>query len=420
MLFGYNWKQLGFDFNGVQYVNDTAKQWNPDGIYFEEELDDKDQFFIQYNNVPVGFEVHKKRMFITVPRRRFGIPSTLNYVDITAESTRSPLLKPYPDVDSVISFVSVYRPRVDVCGRLWLVDTGLLEVPNSRVQIKQPEVIVFDLATDKEIVRYQFKQSDLFNGTTSGFISITVDVTRTNCDNAYAYINDLATGGLVVFSLKERDSWRFSHPSFNYDPASIFNLGEYTINWRDGIFSIALSDPDSRGIRTAYYHPFISAQEFSITTDILKNKNGDFENNFKLLGVRGLLSQSASHVYHGPTRTLLFANIAQNGILCWNVDKSLTQTALAAHNQQWLAYITDIKVSGDYVYVLVNQMHNFIYSRLDPSVYNFFVLGAKVTDLIKGTVCDNNKKPTHAQKPLADNANGFSFYNNHGNKAPIA
>lgn len=79
----------------------------------------------------------------------------------------------------------------------------------------------FSLLTPRKLSATNFLSTLFF----PGFISITVDVTRTNCDNAYAYINDLATGGLVVFSLKERDSWRFAHPSFNYDPNSVFNLG---------------------------------------------------------------------------------------------------------------------------------------------------------------------------------------------------
>ena len=53
-----------------------------------------------------------------------GIPSTLNYVELS--NNKSPHLKRYPGSENL---TSVYRPRIDVCGRLWMVDTGLLEVP---------------------------------------------------------------------------------------------------------------------------------------------------------------------------------------------------------------------------------------------------------------------------------------------------
>lgn len=60
-----------------------------------------------------------------------GIPSTLNYVDLN-DGNNSPNLKPYPGTDDVQDLVSVYRPRVDSCHRLWAVDTGLLEVPGKQ------------------------------------------------------------------------------------------------------------------------------------------------------------------------------------------------------------------------------------------------------------------------------------------------
>ena len=42
-------------------------------------------------------------------------------------------------------------------------------------------------------------------------------MTPETCADAYAYINDLARNGLVVFSLKQLSAWRISHPSFVYD-----------------------------------------------------------------------------------------------------------------------------------------------------------------------------------------------------------
>jgi hypothetical protein len=38
--------------------------------------------FIPENNVPFGVEVWGNKLFVTVPRRRPGIPSTLNYIKL--------------------------------------------------------------------------------------------------------------------------------------------------------------------------------------------------------------------------------------------------------------------------------------------------------------------------------------------------
>lgn len=386
----FSWKQISYDIKGVLYLNDTQYERSESSIYFDQELDDSEKFFIQYNNVPIGFEVYGDRVFVTVPRRRHGIPSTLNYVQLGGPS--SPTLKPYPNPRWSKLLVSTYRPRVDSCDRLWVVNTGLLEVPDARKQLKPPAIIVFDLKTNKQIFRYNLKDTDLVNERTAGGLtSITVDVDPKSCADAYAYINDLATNSLIVFSMRERDSWRINHSSFNHDAKALnFSVAGNVINWKDGIFSIALSDLNSNGTRTAFYHPLVSTQEFSVDTAFLKDKSKSIEGNVKILGNRGPLTQSGSHVYHNGTRTLLYANVAQDAILCWNVDKELKpeNVGIAAQDHKQLVYISDLKVSGDDVWVLVNQIPRFVYSSLNPGENNYFIHRAKIEDLIKGTVCE--------------------------------
>lgn len=88
------------------------------------------------NNIPMGANVWKKKLFITVPRRRAGIPSTLNYVPLDSKVRHNIPLIPYPNWQINLSpaqdnnsdnFASIYRVAIDPCDRLWAVDTGLLE-----------------------------------------------------------------------------------------------------------------------------------------------------------------------------------------------------------------------------------------------------------------------------------------------------
>lgn len=51
--------------------------------------------FIPLNNLPLGLEVWKDKMFLSLPQWRPGIPVTLTYVDLNSHS-KSPVLKPYP------------------------------------------------------------------------------------------------------------------------------------------------------------------------------------------------------------------------------------------------------------------------------------------------------------------------------------
>lgn len=51
--------------------------------------------------MPVGVDRFNNKLFITVPRRRPGIPSSLNYVAIDEfGENRSPNLKPFPNIET--------------------------------------------------------------------------------------------------------------------------------------------------------------------------------------------------------------------------------------------------------------------------------------------------------------------------------
>lgn len=55
--------------------------------------------YIAYNNVPMGVTHFRGRLFITMPRRRPGIPSTLNYVHTKSTKGSSPSMRPYPSIE---------------------------------------------------------------------------------------------------------------------------------------------------------------------------------------------------------------------------------------------------------------------------------------------------------------------------------
>lgn len=111
-----------------------------------------------------------------------------------------------------------------------------------------------DLSTDQVIRRFEIPESVVPDGI--GLVSITVDVADSNCENTFAYIPDLATYRLIVYSLAENKSWRFLHNYFYLNPFE----GEFFIDgrrfaWTDGIFSIALGDRlNILGHRTALFH----------------------------------------------------------------------------------------------------------------------------------------------------------------------
>lgn len=115
----------------------TSRDTPPDMLSRIGLADNSADSYTAYNNVPMGVTHFRGRLFVTMPRRRTGIPSTLNYVDMRRDGTQSsPKLHAYPNFElnqfnaSAEHLVSVYRTTVDPCQRLWFIDTGMLEYPS--------------------------------------------------------------------------------------------------------------------------------------------------------------------------------------------------------------------------------------------------------------------------------------------------
>lgn len=74
-----------------------------------------------------------------------------------------------------------------------------------------------------------------------------VDVGET-CAEAFAYLPDIVTNGLVVYSLKDDESWRVSHLYFHFDPlAGNYSVGGVSFQWTDGIFGLSLANKQADG-----------------------------------------------------------------------------------------------------------------------------------------------------------------------------
>ncbi|KAL4703502.1 hypothetical protein ACJJTC_011304 [Scirpophaga incertulas] len=223
----------------------------------------------------------------------------------------------------------------------------------------------------------------------TGLTSITVEVEPNSCQNAFAYINDLATEGLVVFSLKDRSSWRVDHPTFKHDVAAMnFTSSGHVINWPDGLFGMALVNKGCSGTNL-YYHPLVSTQEFAVNTTVLKTRASLEKADF-LIGNRGSNSQSGSSDFHSHTGVLFYGNVARGAILvlehklptdAFNVD-------IVAQDSNKLGYISDLKVRDADVWLLSNQIPKFVYNTQNIDENNYFIMRGKAHNLIRGTKCD--------------------------------
>lgn len=291
--------------------------------------------------------------------------------------------------------VSVYRTQVDACNRLWFVDTGLLEYPNNQVQVQPPSIWVIDLATNRRIHRFEIPSTIVARG--NGLASITVDVAANRCDRAFAYMPDLANYRLYVFSLEENRMWSFAHNYFRMDPLhGDFNVAGVQYQWDDGIFSVTLGPRNSRGFRTAYFHPMAGINEFTVSTEVLRNETNAQRayhgQDFKLLGRRQEGGQSAMHDYDETSGVMFYAEVGRNAIGCWNTRRPFTAKNhdIVHRDDEKMIYPGDMSVDRDgTLWVMSNTMPRFIYASLNEDEFNFRVWKTTVRDAIRGTGCED-------------------------------
>lgn len=330
---------------------------------------------------------------------------TSNQIFFADNSTHSPLLKPYPsweahNLDSQSpELVSPYRIRADRCGRLWVLDTRRMSPgDNNQKSFGATQLLVYDLHNDNLLRRYVFPMEQIKQD--SLFINLAVE--DGDCQNTFAYAADSGSPGLVVYSWSADDSWRVMHHFFYPDPTS----GNYTIANVEfqsdyGLYGMALSKNLSDGYATLYFHPFSSTMEFSVSTEVLRNRTLATSDRiyelFKILGTRGPNAQAGASFLDTLTGVLFYALPNLNAIACWKTSNrayTIKSQGRVYMNPVEMVFPSDIKIDDqDRLWVLSNRLQDYLYGELSNSSTNFRILTAHVNDAIENTACDIKSKP---------------------------
>ncbi|KAK9680927.1 Major royal jelly protein [Popillia japonica] len=381
----YRWKEIDFafesDFDRISAIENGG--------------------FIPENNLPLGLEVYKDRLFISLPKWKPGVPASLTVLP-KVPVKRSPLLVPYPNWNwhapgSCSRITSVFRMQADVCGRLWVLDSGQIDVTIGPKQICPPQVLIFDLHTDKLLHRYELPKE--FIKEDGLFSNIAVDIRHSQCDEAHAYLADVWRFGLVVYSLKTNRSWRITDHLFFPEPlAAAYNLNGLEFEWTDGLFGLALAPYDQKTRdRLLYFHPhpMSSFRQFYTKTSVILNETGwqDYKDAFKVVGEsRGPFGHVSAS---GMDRNgILFYNmVTRNAVGCWDSKKAYKKSNLylIAKNNNTLVFPNDLKLDQEprqSVWILSNRLPIYLYRKLNKKQYNFRVMSAYADEAVEDTVCD--------------------------------
>lgn len=313
------------------------------------------------------------------------------------------MLIPYPDLETNsvsqapydTKIVNTFRVRADECDRLWVMDAGLNNILEDPQLLSPPKLLIFDLKTDKLLRTFPLQAGDIKED--SFFANIVVDVDKNKCDEAFGYMPDLGSYGLVVYDWKNNETYRVKHHYFHFDPlAGNYHIGGVNFQWTDGLFGIALGPRGDDGFRTMYFHPLSSTREFAVSTKIIQNKTiaSDSYYQYRVLGSRGPDTQATSSFLDLPSGVIFYTQVNRDGVGCWNSKKheneySADTNGLVSSDNQTMIFPNDLKVDRDSnLWVLTDRLPNFIYKHLDENEINYRVLSAPVSSLIKGTVCE--------------------------------
>lgn len=400
----HEWQTLEFDYETNESLqNDISTGYYVPGVGAPIDVD------IYYAvNQPV-------KTFTTIPRFTEGIPVTLGTISGRKSANGNPIITPYPNwsyqrtitkptppnVCNPDRIVSVFRVKIDECGRLWVMDAGRV---GDNI-ICPPQILAFDLKTDKRIVKYELPSSQY--EPRSVFVTPIVDVVSTanRCQNTFVYMADCQAFSIVVFDQARMKSWRIIDKTFYpYPNYGTFNIEGDSFDLMDGILGMDL-EPKYSGMRDRklFYHSLSAGTENWVYTSYLKDESRFASDPSSSPGIFNTYpltrpSQSAA-IAIDRNGIAFFANLADTTLLCWNIRTPYwgPYTDVVEKNATTLQFPSGVKVvTNTYgvqeLWVLTNSFQKVAAQTLSKTSANFRMLAGYTSELLSGSNCVNHVK----------------------------
>ncbi|KAK7866168.1 hypothetical protein R5R35_001394 [Gryllus longicercus] len=395
MRLAHTWGQVDFVFDS----DAQRQQLEANGTY------------VQGNAVPFDVDVDPRtgRVFVSMPAMMNGGAVTLATVEDPAQ-VQSPRLVPYPNwswhagARGCDGLTSVFRIHVDRCDRLWVLDSGIVDIANTFTRRCPPQLVVFQLRSARVLVRHRFQTPE---ASCDEALLLTVVTEQLDGDwqcgnDAFAYVADAGAYALFVYSLRQNRSWRVASDLFFPDVnAREFSVAGTSMNLMDGVLGLAVSPPVGAACGShLYFHALTSFQEGRVCTAVLHNASlfadgaNDADGAFSFIGRRegqsGAQASSSSGV-------LFFNPVNKYSINCWNQRRKYASPNLPAVEQdrEVLRFVTGLKViPGDgkgrpeEVWAISNNAQLLFTGTFRPNVNNTVnIVRGAVPALLAGVNC---------------------------------
>lgn len=380
----HGWKMFSYDIDGVKYTNDSDYENNEESLGSQGlDLEEHDKFLIRQNLIPYDIKEDVVRTTISIPRTRPGIPYTVNFISNLDD--KELMLRPFPNSKEGKELVSVFNMFQDSCSRLWFVDTGYLDIPGVRKQVKPASLLLYlSFSTADLQFRKDIDSALLHNGITSGLRSLSVDFIFP-CAESYVYITDDTTRDLIVFSLQDMRFTKISRASNTADSWK-FIVPQFETQYR-----LEVEKYRKRPNETyEHYVDFLNStnQLYDPSSD---SRPRDTFNNTYYPNYEGMIY---TRTYEG--NILLFTNWNRNKLYCWNMD-----TPYEEENVDLLTTIDETKyrfsaldASGSVLHGLIQRTLNNTSSKFNEDENNFWLFSKIIKELLEGSKCSESNQCT--------------------------
>jgi len=183
--------------------------------------------YIPKNNVLAGVRVYGDKMYVGISCFRPGVPVTLAVMDFKPSSKRTirnPILTAYPsyefqEVGNCTCLQYVQQMEIDQYGRMWLIDTGRLDILTATPRnLCPPKLVLIDLQSGR-ILKYHTFPPNVASPTAALLDDIAVACkSPINC---FAFITNPSENLLTIYDLLLDKSWSVSHSSMNIVPSAV-------------------------------------------------------------------------------------------------------------------------------------------------------------------------------------------------------
>ncbi|XP_030751653.1 major royal jelly protein 3-like isoform X2 [Sitophilus oryzae] len=382
---------------------------------------------------PIDVDVYYSRrapnlnhVFISIPRFVAGIPATFGIVT-NRNYSGNPLIRPYPDWSwhknpeqcKRNRIVSVFRVRIDECGRLWVLDTGKI---GSNI-ICRPQILAFDVETNQVIHRHELGTEVV--GAQYLLVTPAVDVRDPNsgCQDTFVYVADVLGYSLIVYDVFRDRSWRIQDKSmYPYPNFGTYNIAGDSFELMDGILGLSLSPNRQGEDRVLFFHAMSSPTENWVYTSDIRNYTRFQDNPASYPEIfhtynNGRTTQSAAEDIN-KDGIMFFGLLGDVTIACWSTgtDYGTKQFDIVANNPVTMQFPSGIKVirnsrGEEELWILTSRFQKIANGSLNTNEPNFRIQAVMIDELVRGSSCQGKH---YSQNQIAGASSGYGLSGKRG------